>query len=53
MGGVMGVTAMTTMLTLMLTPPHPAWLRIGLRVAGSWIAASGLLMLGWLIKFSS
>jgi len=23
------------------------WARIAVRVAGSWIAASGLLMLGW------
>ncbi len=52
-GGVVAVAALTAMLTLALSPPHPAWLRIGLRVAGSWIAASGLLMLGWLIKFLS
>ena len=26
---------------------RPAWTRIGVRVAGSWIAATGLLMLGW------
>ncbi len=24
-----------------------AWLRIGVRVAGSWIAATGILLLGW------
>jgi hydrogenase/urease accessory protein HupE len=52
-GGVVAVAALTAILTLALCPPHPAWLRIGLRVAGSWIAASGLLMVGWLIKFSS
>jgi hypothetical protein len=34
-------------------PPHPAWLRIGLRVAGSWFSASGLLMVGWIIELSS
>jgi len=26
------------------------WTRIAVRVAGSWIFASGLLMLGWMIK---
>jgi hydrogenase/urease accessory protein HupE len=26
------------------------WARIAVRVAGSWIAASGLLMLGWAIR---
>jgi len=52
-GGVVAVATLTAMLTLALSPPHPAWLRIGLRVAGSWIAASGVLMVGWLIKFSS
>ena len=28
------------------------WARIAVRVAGSWIAASGLLMLGWVLKRS-
>jgi len=27
-----------------------AWTRIALRVGGSWIAAVGMLMLGWLLK---
>jgi hypothetical protein len=26
------------------------WSRIVVRVAGSWIAASGLLMFGWLVR---
>jgi urease accessory protein len=29
---------------------HAAWARIAVRVAGSWIAASGLLMLGWAVR---
>jgi hypothetical protein len=28
------------------------WARIAVRVAGSWIAASGLLMLGWSLRGS-
>lgn len=50
LGGVASVVALTWMLTWALRPPHPEWLRIGLRVAGSWIAATGLLMVGWLLR---
>ena len=49
-GGAAAVAVLTTALTAALSPPHPGWMRIGLRVAGSWIAASGLLSLGWLLK---
>jgi urease accessory protein len=31
---------------------HAHWARIAVRVAGSWVAASGLLMLGWAIRRS-
>jgi hypothetical protein len=34
----------------MAAPCRPCWLALGLRVVGSWIAASGLLMLGWLSR---
>ncbi len=27
-----------------------AWTRIAIRVAGSWIAAVGMLMLGWMVR---
>ncbi len=27
-----------------------AWRRIAIRVAGSWVAASGLLLLGWTLR---
>lgn len=49
-GGAAAVAVLTTVLTLALRPPHPGWMGVGLRVAGSWIAASGLLSLGWLLK---
>ena len=29
-----------------------AWMRIAVRVAGSWVAAIGLLMLGWSLRTS-
>lgn len=31
---------------------HPAWTRIAVRVAGSWVAAVGMLMFGWLVRGS-
>lgn len=49
-GDAAAVAVLTTVLTLALRPPHPGWMGVGLRVAGSWIAASGLLSLGWLLK---
>jgi hydrogenase/urease accessory protein HupE len=29
---------------------RPAWTRIAVRVAGSWVAAVGMLMFGWLVR---
>ena len=29
---------------------HAAWTRIAVRVAGSWVAAVGMLMFGWLVR---
>jgi hypothetical protein len=30
-----------------------AWTRIAVRVAGSWVAAVGMLMFGWLVRGTS
>jgi hypothetical protein len=49
-GGAAAVAVLTTALALALQPPQPGWRGVGLRVAGSWIAASGLPSLGWLFK---
>lgn len=49
LGEGVAIAVLTTLL-LPLRPPHPHWLAIGLRVGGSWIAASGLLMLGWMVR---
>lgn len=46
----MAIAVLITLLLLPLEPPHPRWLAIGLRVGGSWITASSLLMLGWLVR---
>lgn len=41
------LTALTASLVVSLRRP---WTRIAVRVAGSWVAAMGLLMIGWLFK---
>jgi urease accessory protein len=43
-GGIFVVVALVSAFVLKLRPP---WARIVVRVAGSWIVASGLLLLGW------
>jgi hypothetical protein len=39
-----------TLLSAFVVSLQSAWARIVVRVSGSWIAAIGLLMLGWLIR---
>lgn len=41
------VMSLATALVVSLRRP---WVRIAVRVAGSWVCAIGLLMLGWLVK---
>lgn len=48
LGAVSGVAVLVTVVPGELTRLRAAWMRIALRVVGSWIAAAGLLMLGWL-----
>ena len=50
LGEAVAIAVVTALLMIALAPPHPRWLALGLRVVGSWIAASGLLMLGWLSR---
>ncbi|MCP9895268.1 phosphoglycerate kinase [Vulcanococcus limneticus Candia 3F8] len=50
LGEAVAIAVLITLLLLPLEPPHPRWLAIGLRVGGSWITASSLLMLGWLVR---
>lgn len=47
---VVAIAVLSAVLPLPLAPPQPRWLAIGLRVAGSWIAAAGLMMLAWLAR---
>jgi hydrogenase/urease accessory protein HupE len=44
---VLIVAAAASAVVVRLRPP---WARIAVRVAGSWIAAAGILMLGWLAR---
>ena len=49
--GVLGSTAaifvLVTLIAALAAGTTVGWIRIAWRVAGSWIAASGLLLLGW------
>jgi hypothetical protein len=49
-GETVSIAVLSTLLSLPLASPHRRWLAIGVRVAGSWITAASLLMLGWLIR---
>ena len=46
---IFGVCALGAALVVSLRAP---WMRIAVRVAGSWIAAIGLLLLGWSLRAS-
>jgi urease accessory protein len=46
-GLVFGVFALVAIGAALVVPLRATWARIAVRVAGSWIAASGLLLLGW------
>jgi hypothetical protein len=46
-GLVSGVFVLVVLAAALVVPLRAQWTRIAVRVAGSWIAASGLLMLGW------
>ena len=47
MGLVFATFVLVALVAAFVVRLHASWMRIGVRVMGSWIAASGLLMLGW------
>lgn len=49
-GIVMTVLVLALLTSAAVVPPRAAWARIAVRVAGSWVAAVGMLMLGWLAQ---
>jgi urease accessory protein len=54
LGGVVGIAGTVFVITALLvacaTAWQSGWRRIGWRIAGSWIAASGLLLLSWSLR---
>jgi hydrogenase/urease accessory protein HupE len=52
-GSVAAVAVMTTLVAAAAVLLAEGWTRIAVRVAGSWIAAVGILMLGWLFRTTS
>ncbi len=49
-GLVSAVFAMIALASAFVVTLRAEWARIAVRVAGSWVAASGLLMLGWAFR---
>jgi hydrogenase/urease accessory protein HupE len=49
-GAICAIFFLTATLSAEVTALPAGWPRIVVRVAGSWIAATGLLMLGWLAR---
>jgi urease accessory protein len=49
-GATTAIFCMTAILSAEVTALPAGWPRIVVRVVGSWIAAAGLLMLGWLMR---
>ena len=46
-GLTLAVFVVVALFASLVVPLRQQWARVAVRVAGSWIAASGLLMLGW------
>ena len=50
LGLILAVFVLVALAASFVVPLRKQWARIAVRVAGSWIAASGLLMLGWAMR---
>jgi urease accessory protein len=46
----MMVFILVTLLAALVIGLRAYWARVAVRVAGSWIVATGLLTLGWLVR---
>jgi hydrogenase/urease accessory protein HupE len=49
-GAALALFVMVSLVTGQVASVRAAWARIAVQVAGSWIAAVGLLMLGWAVR---
>jgi hydrogenase/urease accessory protein HupE len=50
LGLVFAVLSLALLTSAAVVPLKAFWARIAVRVAGSWVAAAGLLMLGWMLQ---
>jgi urease accessory protein len=50
LGLIFAVFVLIALAAALVVQLRASWARIAVRVAGSWIAASGLLMLGWAVR---
>jgi hydrogenase/urease accessory protein HupE len=50
LGLATGVFVLVALVAASIVPLQAQWTRIAVRVGGSWIAASGLLLLGWSMR---
>jgi hydrogenase/urease accessory protein HupE len=50
LGGLVALLVVVTLVTGVVVSIRVFWARIAVRVLGSWIAATGLLMLGWALR---
>jgi len=49
-GAVISVFLLVTLVSALIVAAERSWMRMATRVAGSWVAAAGLLMLGWMAR---
>lgn len=49
-GLAVSVFVLVALVAALVAPLRAPWARIAVRVGGSWIAASGLLMIGWSVR---
>ena len=50
LGAATAVFVLATLLPAAVVGLRPRWTRVMVRVMGSWIAATGILMLGWILR---
>ena len=50
LGLVFGIFIVVALASAFVVRLHAHWARVAVRVGGSWIAASGLLMIGWAVR---
>jgi len=50
LGAAVAAFALVTLLSALVVSLHAPWARIAVRVSGSWVAAIGLLMIGWIAR---